>query len=239
MRCSDYSEFEGGKPITPFQQMLYHTTLSAPYIPPSYSVLMTDPNSPILKYYPPISSLDLTWTKKEFETIVHIPIILEQDLLDAIASYHCDDSLTEDEKLRNSAEPDYIFSYSQKESSWPTPLDSSFFPAIEKCHCERKAIKCFEDIYENIRRNSAEEVYYPEFSSLYPGCDSIRHTTVAYSRPSARDPTKNEYIVTKNINTIISVPVIDRKFDYLMHAIMQLGLAYQGKYIFMITLETD
>lgn len=231
MRCSDYSEFEGGEPITPFQQMLYYPPHSAYLLPPSYGSLMTDSDSPLAKYYPSLSSLDLTWTKKEYDAIIYLPIIHEQDLFDAIASCHCDDSLTEDEKLRNSAEPEYIFSYSQKESSWPTPLDSSFFPAIEKCHCKRKAIKCFEDVYTKVKRKLIKKTNRSVFSSLYPLYGSIRHTTVAFSRPSARDPTKKEYLLTKTIKTIIKVNLNYPSFYDTEKLLIRLGREYLGRYI--------
>jgi len=48
--------------------------------------LMTDPNSPIIEFYPPDFELDLNGKKQEWEAIVVIPFIDEQLLLQTMKS---------------------------------------------------------------------------------------------------------------------------------------------------------
>jgi len=47
---------------------------------------MTDPNSPIIEFYPPDFELDLNGKKQEWEAIVVIPFIDEQLLLQTMKS---------------------------------------------------------------------------------------------------------------------------------------------------------
>jgi len=47
---------------------------------------MTEPNSPIIEFYPPDFELDLNGKKQEWEAIVVIPFIDEQLLLQTMKS---------------------------------------------------------------------------------------------------------------------------------------------------------
>lgn len=47
---------------------------------------MTDPNSPIIEFYPPDFELDLNGKKQDWEAIVVIPFIDEHRLLEAMQS---------------------------------------------------------------------------------------------------------------------------------------------------------
>jgi len=47
---------------------------------------MTDPNSPIIDFYPHDFQLDLNGKKQDWEAIVQIPFIDEKRLLDAMKS---------------------------------------------------------------------------------------------------------------------------------------------------------
>ena len=141
MSSSGYSQFEMSEPFTPFLQMLCCLPpVSAYLLPPSYSCLITDPESPLAKYYPTEFCTDRNGKRKEYESVVILPCVCEKDVLEAVANHHCDDSLTEEEKARNVPAMDCLFYYSEEESIWPTPLDPSAFPDIEKCHCIREKV---------------------------------------------------------------------------------------------------
>ena len=164
---------------------------------------MTDPNSPLARFYPKESSFDLTWRTKEYGAIIHLPVMRQQDVIDAIAEWHCDDSLTEEEKKRNTPEPEYLFFYSNTVSDWPTPLDPSFFPTIQ-CNCKRTVMNPVM-VYNKILMNAHAKTRSPVFPSLYPQYKSISHIKSPYIKRSDRDPTKVEYQMSKPVNTIIQI----------------------------------
>lgn len=96
-------EFDLGKPFHPFEQLMgVLPSASKDLIPLAYQVmcvspavvtiltivsqdLMSDPNSPILDFYPLEFDQDLNGKKQEWEAIVKIPFIDENRLLKAMA----------------------------------------------------------------------------------------------------------------------------------------------------------
>ena len=230
MKCSDYREFELNKPFTPFQQMVCCLPPhSASLLPSSYSALITDPESPLAKYYPSVFCQDLNGKRKQYESVVILPIIHEQEILEAITNHHCDDSLTEDEKIRNSAEKDYLFYYDESESKWPTPLDSSFFPMIEHCHCKREVVDDFNCIYKTMRRNATEETRHSVFPSLYPICCGFRYSEV-HETPTDQNSTKNRFLLRPTTKTIVET---ESGFPYVnsLQSMKECGMEYIHKIV--------
>ena len=224
MSSRNYSQFELNKPFTPFQQLLCCLPpLSASLLPPSYRILITDPESPLTKYYPSEFCLDRNGKRKEFESVVLLPNVCEQDVLKAIADYHCDDSLTEDEKIRNTADTDYLFYYSEEVSTWPTPLDPSSFPAIEKCHCVREAVKDPSRLYTIMKRNTTKETRHAVFPSLYPICTGLRHIMV--EKPHNRYSLNDRYYWKQETRTIVET---ESGYPYIttVESMKQCGMEY-------------
>lgn len=105
--------FEPGKPFLPFQQLLsVLPTASKDHLPSAYHKLMTDPNSPVVDYYPENFETDLNGKQQAWEAVVLIPFIDEKRLLKAMEP--CDAFLTDEEKQRNVHGPMLVFQYDSK-----------------------------------------------------------------------------------------------------------------------------
>src|SRR3954452_24090925 len=102
-------------------------------VPTVYHDLMTNPNSPIIDFYPRDFELDMNGKKMEWEAAVKIPFIDEGRLLAAMAPKN--KLLSDAEKTRNefgvtlkfTHDPDIDFTY-------PSSL-VGIFPDIAHCRC--------------------------------------------------------------------------------------------------------
>lgn len=99
--------------------------------------LMSDPDSPLIDFYPEEFVQDMNGKKQEWEAIVKIPFIDAARLQAAMAE--CESQLSEDERRRNSLGPSLLFKYSEEPQ--PTYLSSfpGIFPDIQRCHCIMEA----------------------------------------------------------------------------------------------------
>lgn len=102
-------------------------------VPTVYHDLMTNPNSPIIDFYPRDFELDMNGKKMEWEAVVKIPFIDEKRLLDAMATKN--DLLSDDEKARNGFNVPIKFTYSSEVNfTFPSPLPG-IFPDVQNCRC--------------------------------------------------------------------------------------------------------
>ena len=75
-----------GKPFQPFEQLMGCMPPSQAYIlPKPYRWLMTDPESPILDFYPKTFTIDMNGKRWPWEAVVLLPFIDSKRLLDAVA----------------------------------------------------------------------------------------------------------------------------------------------------------
>lgn len=127
-------EFYLGQPFRPYQQLMgVLPDRSKVIVPYAYHDLMTNPDSPIIDFYPRDFELDMNGKKMEWEAVVKIPFIDESRLLPAMMTK--DHLLTQPEKDRNEFGVSLKFTYSS-EVVYTYP--SSFvgiFPDIQYCHC--------------------------------------------------------------------------------------------------------
>jgi 5'-3' exoribonuclease 1 len=132
--------FKLGQPFKPFQQLMgVLPDRSKSIVPIAYHDLMTNPNSPIIDFYPRDFDLDMNGKKMEWEAVVKIPFIEEDRLLPAMATK--ESQLTEDEKARNSFGVSLKFTYSEEvDFIYPSSLPG-IFPDLPHC-------RCIENIFE-------------------------------------------------------------------------------------------
>lgn len=102
-------------------------------VPTPYHDLMTNPESPIIDFYPRDFSLDMNGKKMEWEAVVKIPFIDEERLLSAMKTK--DNVLSEAEKKRNDFGVTLKFTFSPgTDYTYPSSL-IGLFPDIPHCHC--------------------------------------------------------------------------------------------------------
>jgi 5'-3' exoribonuclease 1 len=126
--------FPLGQPFRPFQQLMgVLPDRSKSIVPKAYWPLMTDPDSPIIDFYPRDFELDMNGKKQDWEAVVKIPFIEEKRLLAAMATK--DNLLSDDENHRNSFGASLKFAYSPDlDYIYPSSMPG-YFPDLEHCHC--------------------------------------------------------------------------------------------------------
>ncbi|KAK3696334.1 exonuclease II Exo2 [Vermiconidia calcicola] len=133
-------QFELGQPFRPFQQLMgVLPDRSKKIVPEVYWPLMTNPESPIIDFYPRDFELDMNGKKQEWEAVVKIPFIDEKRLLAGMAPK--DAMLSDDERRRNEFGVTLKFTYADGvDYTYPSSLPG-IFPDLEHC-------RCVENIYE-------------------------------------------------------------------------------------------
>jgi len=102
-------------------------------VPAIYHDLMTNPNSPIIDFYPRDFELDMNGKKMEWEAVVKIPFIDESRLLAAMAPKN--QLLSDAEKARNEFGVSLKFTYdADLDYTYPSSL-VGIFPDITHCRC--------------------------------------------------------------------------------------------------------
>ncbi|KAF1346022.1 XRN 5'-3' exonuclease N-terminus-domain-containing protein [Delphinella strobiligena] len=132
--------FTLGQPFRPYQQLMgVLPDRSKKIVPTVYHDLMTNPDSPIIDFYPRDFDLDMNGKKMEWEAVVKIPFIDEKRLLSAMATK--DHLLSPDEASRNGFGVSMKFTYAPELSyTYPSSLPG-VFPDLPNC-------KCVENIFE-------------------------------------------------------------------------------------------
>lgn len=126
--------FPKGQPFKPYEQLMgVLPDRSKKIVPTVYHDLMTNPNSPIIDFYPRDFELDMNGKRMEWEAVVKIPFIDEKRLLTAMAPK--DEMLSDVEKSRNGFGVPLKFTYSSEVNfTYPSPLPG-IFPDVQGCHC--------------------------------------------------------------------------------------------------------
>nr|CAD7567932.1 unnamed protein product [Timema californicum] len=186
-------EFDLAKPFRPFEQLLaVLPAASKKLLPEPYQDLMVNADSPIISYYPTDFKTDLNGKKQEWEAVVIIPFIEEDQLLKAMAP--CNECLNPDEIQRNTPGPMLEYSYTLEDlGSYESP---GYFPALANNHA--KMVKVYrEEIYvdrsklvKGLCPGVKLDVFFPGFPTLkhIPYTSSFRKAKVkVFQQPSRHD----------------------------------------------------
>ncbi|TVY82704.1 5'-3' exoribonuclease [Lachnellula suecica] len=165
--------FKLGQPFHPYEQLMgVLPDRSKKIVPTVYHDLMTNPNSPIIDFYPRDFELDMNGKKMEWEAVVKIPFIQEDRLLAAMAPKNL--LLSDDEKFRNEFGVTLKFTYDpQVNFTHPSSL-IGIFPDINNCHCvenifELPAIEGLEyhiGLMKNVKLGHAALAGFPSLATL-------------------------------------------------------------------------
>jgi 5'-3' exoribonuclease 2 len=96
----DPRDFDLGKPFKPYEQLMGVLPAASNHaIPEPFRILMSDPTSPIVDFYPEDFPIDLNGKKFAWQGVAILPFIDEKRLLDAMNLKYPE--LSEDEHRRN------------------------------------------------------------------------------------------------------------------------------------------
>jgi len=162
--------FELGKPILPFQQLMSCLPpASAQLVPKPYQELMKSPDSPILEFYPTDFVVDMNGKKNPWEGIPLLSFIEMPRLLDAIRKRCPDDKLTSDERARNVKGNVYCYTYDLTCSDTLTsPNRAIGLVDIVKCNSRESILPPYESYGVSFRSEilPGTKIPLPGFPSL-------------------------------------------------------------------------
>lgn len=191
------------EPFKPLEQLMgVFPAGSKQHVPPTWQDLMTDPESPIIDFYPVDFKIDLNGKKYNWQGVALLPFVDEKRLWKALAMVYPD--LTPAEKKRNTRGNDRLFVHGSNKAH-------SFFEAIyEDENSDQKL-----DVNPATTEGMAGKVWADEFVVL-------TGETVKSPLPQLQDIPDNR---------AISVQFQDPQFDldYLFKAKILPGAKFPGR----------
>lgn len=213
-------KFDIGKPFLPFEQLLaVLPAASKELLPEAFRGLMTNSNSELIEYYPKDFETDLNGKKNEWEAVVLIPFIEENNLLNAMN--RCYKNLTEKEADRNCHGPMFEYSFT-KEDLGEIPgvfglprLQKNY--AVEKHITREQILEATKDLVLSEKKGVLNDVYFPGF----PTMKHLKYTSdLRNNRVRVFDqPSRNESMILKPVSRENYDDVINIAHEYLDHIV--------------------
>ncbi|KAG2447716.1 hypothetical protein HYH02_007176 [Chlamydomonas schloesseri] len=128
--------FAQGTPFRPFEQLLaVLPAASCKLLPPAFRVLMTEPESPIIDFYPGSFDVDMEGKRADWEGVVLVPFVDEARLLKAVASIRST-LLSAEEQARNKMGSIQIFQFARgtAEPSYCKSTMPKLFKDLQTCN---------------------------------------------------------------------------------------------------------
>ncbi|GLC57430.1 hypothetical protein PLESTB_001223500 [Pleodorina starrii] len=128
--------FAQGSPFRPFEQLLaVLPAASSKLLPPPFRVLMMDPESPIIDFYPASFEVDMEGKRADWEGVVLVPFVDEIRLLEAARSVKAA-VLSPEEQARNQLGKIQIFQFSRNasEPNYCASTMPKHFKDLKVCH---------------------------------------------------------------------------------------------------------
>lgn len=165
--------FELGQPFHPYEQLMgVLPDRSKKIVPVIYHDLMTNPDSPIIDFYPRDFELDMNGKKMEWEAVVKIPFIDEKRLLSAMAPRNA--LLSDDEKRRNDFGVSLKFTYSDEvDFTYPSSM-VGVFPDLAHCRCVHNifdlptmdGLRPYSGLVDGVKLGAAALAGFPSLKTL-------------------------------------------------------------------------
>ncbi|KAH8407373.1 hypothetical protein KR009_000054, partial [Drosophila setifemur] len=98
----------GTKPFNPLEQLMgVFPAASSSHVPEPWALLMSNPESPIIDFYPEDFKIDLNGKKFAWQGVALLPFVDEKRLFKALVPYY--DQLTSEEVRRNKRGGNYLY----------------------------------------------------------------------------------------------------------------------------------
>ena len=217
-----------GSPFPPFQHLLCCLPpSSASLLPAGYARLLTEKESPLVSYFPAEFCSDLNGKKKEYEAVILLPFLEEERIIDAIATSHCNDLLSEEERKRNTFSKELLF-YWKSEGDHASPsLNTHYFPLVSPSHCHCESVENWESVFSAIRERSPQSTRTATFPSLMPCYGGIRHS-IQTQKPDRKGREKTHLLIETQ-KTIIEADLSNLPFAYSLDAMRRVGKEFIGQ----------
>ncbi|KAJ8762270.1 hypothetical protein K2173_007426 [Erythroxylum novogranatense] len=185
--------FQLGSPFKPFNQLLgVFPAASAHALPEHYRKLMTDPNSPIIDFYPTDFEVDMSGKRYAWQGIAKLPFIDEARLLAEVQKI--EHTLTDEEARRNSMMFDMLFvssSHSLSESIYLLDNQCKQLPDRECIEVKELLNPDLSDGMNGYISPCAEDTHPPIFRSPVAGMEDILDNQVICALYRLPDPHKH------------------------------------------------
>ncbi|EEB08142.1 exonuclease II Exo2 [Schizosaccharomyces japonicus yFS275] len=208
--------FDMGKPFRPFEQLMaVLPARSKSLVPPCYRDLMTDPNSPIIDFYPENFELDQNEKKASWEAVVKIPFIEETRLQDALKSR--EHLLTAAELHRNEFHPPVLFIKDDSITRvFPSSLPNIFPDLLSHCIEVNYSLPSMQGL--EYRVGLCPGVFLGTFGLAgFPSFHTVKHTAEIASKGVNvfGNDSRNPSVIVHVQNIYNSTPVEELAKKYL------------------------